>query len=114
MLFMQLATAAYACPRLDVAGNGWTPPTAPASPMHEGCDKVDSAYPNLCQQHCQAGNQSFDSGVLLIPAPAPARTLEITLPDPAAVVDSRIALSRELLARCNSPPLTLRNCCFRI
>ena len=63
LLFMQLATAAYACPQLG-------PPLAVNAAMSElmpGCNgdmaAMDSDQPQLCKPHCQAGQQSVNSSV---------------------------------------------------
>lgn len=63
VLFAQLAVAAYACPSID--GPAGVIAAANAEAMHAampGCDmgKNDSS-PNLCLQHCQAGDQSVQT-----------------------------------------------------
>jgi hypothetical protein len=63
VLFAQLAVAAYACPTID--GPAGAIAAANAAAMHAampGCDmgKSDS-NPNLCLQHCQAGDQSVQT-----------------------------------------------------
>ena len=63
VLFTQLAVAAYACPTID--GPASVIAAANAEAMQAampGCDmgKIDS-NPNLCLQHCQAGDQSVQT-----------------------------------------------------
>jgi hypothetical protein len=63
VLFAQLAVAAYACPTID--GPASVIAAANAEATHAampGCDmgKNDS-NPNLCLQHCQAGDQSVQT-----------------------------------------------------
>lgn len=67
VLFAQLAVAAYACPAIDgpagviAAANAEAMQAAVHAAM-PGCDmgKSDS-NPNLCLQHCQAGDQSVQT-----------------------------------------------------
>lgn len=114
LLFMQLAVAAYACPRLDVPNIVPAAITAEPSDMAKGCEVLDPANPNLCLQQLQAGTQLPDTAALPIPVPSAGAVLEIALPAPAGNSNSFIAVARDLLARDTAPPLTVRNCCFRI
>ncbi|MBC7956060.1 MAG: hypothetical protein H7Y33_09355 [Cytophagales bacterium] len=61
LLFMQLATAAYACPAQVTAER--TVAATPAMPEMPGCDMaqpMDPDQPQLCQAHCQQGNQAVN------------------------------------------------------
>ena len=116
MLFMQLAVAGYACPTLNIAQAG----AAAAMTMDDdmamsGCAGTDKAQPSLCHANDQAGNQSLDkpSAPHVQPFVAAALTLVFR---PAEFIDSAAAAEPDslLLARSTAPPLSIRNCCFRI
>ena len=111
LLFMQLATAAYACP----AAIG-TAPAVVDMPEMPGCDgkmpgTMDADQPLLCQAHCQQGSQAVH--------PTPALDAPTT-PLLLAVLDWSVAKGLPALAtRClpvlsagasppGSPPLYLR------
>jgi hypothetical protein len=114
LLFMQLAVAGYACP-----GSGSK--VAEAAAMAEAgmpCAEsmplsMDDQQPNLCNAHCQAGQQSADKHEL--PAPIALDTLpadfslQVTLP-----VFSETPLQAPHLQRTTAPPVAIRNCCFRL
>lgn len=117
VLFMQFAVAAYACPTLNIGQTAEASMQA-TSVDHEsmsGCNGVDMAQPSLCHVHDQTGNQSLDkpelrqvqafSPVVLVAA------LRLTdLGDYPVLRQSESSL----LARTTAPPLSIRNCCFRI
>lgn len=116
VLFMQLAMAAYACPSLQPAE-----PVAMtmASGDHDGmagCEEVvDIEQPALCHAHAQIGDQSLDKpaspgvapsvAVVLVPA---MQTISAT--DPPLPRHAEAAW----LMQDSFPPLSIRNCCFRI
>jgi hypothetical protein len=71
LLFAQLATAAYACPR-----SGAGAPTTVVEAHMPGCDgqmptSMDPAQPQLCKAHCERGSQTVNavSAVDLSPVP---------------------------------------------
>lgn len=117
-LFMQLAVAAYACPQLAAGMDIVQPSLVAAGPVQEmmpGCEMADRAQPALCHAHGQAGKQSLDK-----PEPPPvqpfvAAGLVIAL-HPATTVKVAEFLAADIasLARTTAPPLSIRNCCFRI
>jgi hypothetical protein len=63
VLFAQLAVAAYACPAVE--GPAAVIAAASVDAMRAampGCEMKDAAgNPNLCLQHCQAGDQSVQT-----------------------------------------------------
>ena len=63
VMFAQLAVAAYACPTLD--GPAGVIAAANAEAMHAAMPRCDmgksDSNPNLCLQHCQAGDQSVQT-----------------------------------------------------
>lgn len=74
LLFVQWATASYACPRLDpTAVGGEAAMTAAAMADVPGCaggmTGMDPEQPQLCKAHCEAGQQSVNSGAAGLDAP---------------------------------------------
>ena len=62
VLFTQLAVAAYACPTLD--GPAGVISAAMSVDRHAAmpnCEMHRAGNPNLCLQHCQAGDQSVQT-----------------------------------------------------
>ncbi len=76
---MQWATASYACPRFEGALTGSaTAATAdealvPMPDCHGDASAMDPAQPQLCKAHCEAGQQSVNSGAGALDVP-PALT----------------------------------------
>jgi hypothetical protein len=114
MLFMQLAVARYVCPMvmMDVAEGTQAMahagmPCADSMPM-----AMDDAQAGLCQAHCQADQQSADTYALpdlpMMPAMSHDFAKQSALPIPQGV-----PLQAPLLQRTTTPPLAVRNCCFR-
>jgi hypothetical protein len=114
LLFMQLAVAAYACPKLA--------PVTPA-PMLDAsgqamadCPELDPQSASLCHTHSNpSGTQSLEKPPVpaLQPFAAPRLVIELAhalVPVPAAV-SSPAPLLR---AASSSPPLAIRHCCFRL
>jgi hypothetical protein len=102
-LFAQLAVAAYACP-------GSSQQEAAAAAERPPCAELDTELSNLCQKHCHGSEQSQAAS----PVPAafvPAFIATIARsPETVRVERSQPSSSRHA----TSPPLTIRNCCFRI
>ena len=57
VLFLQLAVAAYACPRTDSG----TATLAAVVPAAQPCPGMDQERPKLCEQHCAQNSQSVDT-----------------------------------------------------
>jgi hypothetical protein len=115
MLFTQLAVAAYACPAIEGPANMIS--AAIADDMHAampGCDMRDTDNPNLCLQHCQAGDQSVQTTpVVSIPVLAAISTLAVI--DPAQLQSSPgIAALSFLPEHATSPPPLIRFGVLRI
>ena len=112
LLFMQLAVAAYACPKLM---------PSPSTPMLDGsgeqmvdCAEMDRESPTLCHEHTYEPTPSLDKpatpSVLPFVAAGFAPTLlwpeqTLTMPRPPRVF---------LHASGTSPPIAIRHCCFRL
>jgi hypothetical protein len=79
LLFMQLATAAYACPR-TLADNRSAIETARMADM-PGCDgnmssaAMDPDQPQLCKAHCEQGTQTFSPASSTSPSDLSSPTL---------------------------------------
>ena len=108
LLFSSLSVAAYACP--EGAGG-----SDAATTMPDGCPDQDAAQPNLCQAHCTAAQQrsgqsnadfqplSLMHGLLaVLHPPAPAQSMSLHRTRSRAFVQA------------TAPPISIRNCCFRL
>jgi len=118
MLFAQLAVAGYACPahQAGMTSGSAVPLASASNQAMPGCEQMDSDQPSLCHAHAQGASQSLDKPELpnLLPFSAAALTLvvlHIAVPD---VSVGNLPRSSPLLARVTAPPLSIRNCCFRI
>lgn len=122
LLFMQLAVAGYVCPlEARQAAGGAAPAVQDAQAGHDsmpGCSDASdqdlaSAAP-LCHTHCQVENQSLDRHEL--------PTFQAALPDPVLAIVvlttsgqgvEEVFLQPASMTRVTSPPISIRNCCFR-
>jgi hypothetical protein len=116
MLFMQLAVAGYACPSFNAASLD-----EPMSMLMDsnqamtGCGSSDKSQPSLCHAQDQSGNQSLDKPPTPHATPFLPARLTLVVQNIEFVSGSAgeqpVAL---LLTRSTAPPLSIRNCCFRI
>ena len=105
LLFTQLAVAAYACPALD---------KAPAAAIASPCANMDMQQPGLCKAHCEAGQQTVDANSPLHITPfVPAALAVVGLELPAAAPNF-VSHDSNCLNHSTAPPLSIRNCCFRL
>ena len=117
LLFMQLAVAGYVCPAwmlgmkaqvTDASAHAGMPCAGSMSKI----DKDDS-QPALCHAHCQSDQQSADTYQLpdlpVMPAIAPVFRQQDVL-----LISWGVQRQAPLLQRTTAPPLSVRNCCFRI
>jgi hypothetical protein len=110
MLFAQLAVSAYACPAISAAVE--SAQAAHTPPCH-GSVSNDSDQPALCQAHCQDGQQNVnDLQPFALAAFVPA--FIVTIIDSAAQMLEQVRPASPSLLHSTSPPLSIRNCCFRI
>ena len=110
LLFAQVALAAYECKGL---GQGSEPMEMQAStPCAESIPSQDRDV-GLCHAHCQASGQQADTYQPPVFASslafAPARTVVL-----ASTPASPVPPPSPQLRRSGSPPISVRNCCFRI
>lgn len=111
LLFMQLAVAGYTCP---IGPEKATVSTQAEMPCAESMSKsMDDAQPNLCQAHCQIGQQTNHNFELPSVPGMSVVFVDFSLPDIEPV---SLGVSWQLphLTRTTSPPASIRNCCFRI
>ena len=119
VLFMQLAVAAYACPTIkatpEIASQaGWA--SADSHSEMSGCEGgVDPEQPALCFAYSQEGGQSLYKPQ--VPDVQPAVVVDVV----RQIVDATLVLRPDTtyaqapwLMRASAPPLSIRNCCFRI
>lgn len=118
ILFMQVAVASYACPAMSMGQSGDESVSMSMS-RHaadmSNCAGMDQEQPNLCHAYDHAGKQSLDKPELPTAQPFVAAQLVIatvTIDDVSNVSPKRSTST--LLTRTTSPPLSVRNCCFRI
>jgi hypothetical protein len=112
LLFMQLAVAAYACPKLMPA------PSAPmldstGQPMAD-CSETDQQSPSLCEAHAHKQTPSLEKpdAPAVMPFVATGLALVLVWPEQAAALPSPPHVF--LHASGTSPPIAIRHCCFRL
>ena len=114
LLFMQLAVASYVCPGAiskvaeTAAMADASMPCAESMPLH-----MDDEQPGLCHAHCQAGQASVDKHESPPPAPIGALLPDFTIPVIIKAF-SEAPLQAPHLQRTTAPPISIRNCCFRL
>lgn len=111
LLFMQFAVAGYACPSGPEKVAAMVKVQMPCA---ESMSKsLDDAQPNLCQAHCQVGQQTNNNYELPSLPGMSVVSVDFSLPDIAPVT---LGVSWQLhhLTRTTAPPTSIRNCCFRI
>lgn len=117
LLFLQLATAAYACamqsaPRADASMAGMPCAQEMAT---EGMAAMDPDQPGLCLEHCKGGSQSIEPATQgALPAPALDALFVVAAPvGPEVEFSASRAWQFE---RDGIPPLphSILHCCFRI
>jgi hypothetical protein len=116
MLFMQLAVAGYACPSFNLGQIGESVSMSMDDDQAmPGCAGTDKAQPSLCHANDQAGNQSLDKPSMPHVQPFMAAVLTLVFRNIEFTGNStEIQPNALLLARSTAPPLSIRNCCFRI
>ncbi|MFM9433026.1 hypothetical protein ACFDR9_000055 [Janthinobacterium sp. CG_23.3] len=117
MLFMQLAVASYACPNLRTGQNNGALAQSSGSGMRNmsACTGMDMQQPSLCHAHSQTGNQSLDKPELPQVQPFVAvELMQALIFLDTAYRPHAVQSPAPLLQRATAPPLSIRNCCFRI
>ena len=117
LLFLQLATAAYACEMNST-------PRAAASMAGMPCAEamaggymatMDADQPGLCHEHCKGGLQTIEpAATVALAAPAMVVLFVITAPAAPAVEASGWQAQRVERDSAPPPPHAILHCCFRI
>lgn len=118
LLFVQLAVAGHSC---DVLGNAHQfaniTVAADKSAHHcmTDCTGTGGEERSVCEKHCNPGDNSLDRPALpdlvaSIPATLVFHVVDAYLPVQSATWRS----DAFFLTRSVEPPLSVRNCCFRI
>jgi hypothetical protein len=114
VLFMQFAVAAYACPGMGVARPASAEASAPEHQAMTGCHGMDTRQPTLCHASDQSGNQSLDKPEIPQIQPFVPGQLVASIAFSADMRDAlAVPMQEPSLTRATSPPLAVRNCCFR-
>lgn len=118
MLFVQLAVAAYACPSRQITQAAEDAAMMAQAGGHEhmaDCEGMDADVSALCHAHCQPDTQSLDKPPLPDISPFVAIALVTTVIDFTFAIQPIAAPRDDLsLRRITAPPISIRNCCFRI
>ena len=114
LLFMQLAVAGYVCSTTGPK----VAQTAAMALLNMPCAEsmvldLDDAQPNLCNAHCQAGQQTADKHELSLPVALGAPPAGFALPARVTLL-SGAPLQAPHLMRTTAPPVAISNCCFRL
>jgi len=109
MLCMQLAVAAYACPKVGADERTEMMANMP------GCTGMDETQPSLCKSHCQPKQQLLDKAELPPIAPFALSGLGYLAGIAAVPVMPQLdtACDQPQLERATAPPIAITNCCFR-
>jgi hypothetical protein len=117
LLFMQLAVAAYTCPGESTRGghmSAYVTADSGGEDM-EGCTGMDKEQPSLCHAYDQKNIQSHEKpSVPPVAAFAPVLLLGSFVPLEPADASLPGSPDSSFLARSTAPPLSIRNCCFRV
>ena len=116
MLFMQLAVASYACPGMSAGSNTAVSASATMEDM-PNCDGMDPEQSTLC--HMLAYGEPSKQSHEKTPAPVVPPFVPVELMLGLAIFDVMVppsitAYPPIALTRTSSPPIAIRNCCFRI
>ena len=117
MLFMQLAVASYACPGMSAGSNLEARAAATMVEDMPNCDGMDPEQSTLC--HVYAYGEPAKQSLEKTPAPLVPPFVAVELILSLAIFDvivfpSAPAYPPIALTRTSSPPIAIRNCCFRI
>ena len=112
-VFAQLMGAVHAC---EIGLDGKVPAKAAAvSPMDgDCCDHGQPAPDPACDNHCQQGYKAPER--VQLPSVAPLAAIGFATSVAAVTPPERPSSARAAphLARHTEPPISVRNCCFRI
>lgn len=107
LLFMQLAVAAYACPKLDAPAHALQMSSLSMNVMpdcHTGPGGMDEKAPQLCRIHCGGDSETAPSSFAPDINSLTAQALCLVYVVPAVLEDSRSAERHAACAEAASPP----------
>ncbi len=113
VLTAQLAVSAYACPMQFMGmDEAVVEADALAATANDAVSSVpDAASPALCQKHCEQGQQNVND----TPQPqAHVSLAAVFIVTPLIDTTTSATAPTPFLLHATSPPLSIRNCCFRI
>lgn len=114
LLFMQLAVAAYACPKLSPIEQPAVMMEASGQPMAD-CPGIDRQSPTLCQAHAHKTPQSLDKAEPPPVQPFVPMSLVALIEAPDEAIPTGFSTPASLLlASSTAPPIAIRHCCFRL
>ena len=112
LLFMQLAVAGYSCP-IGAKASEVAAMAEAGLPCAGDMAAVDAEQPGLCHAHCQSAQQTVEKAQSPAPAAAVATGFTYTI-EPVRLSPPAHPAQAPSLLRTTAPPITVRNCCFRI
>jgi hypothetical protein len=113
LLFMQLAVAAYACPKLEAPQKA-VMLDASGQPM-ANCPQADPQSPSLCEAHSNQLPQSLEKPPAPSVQPFMASGLAVYILPPDSLIPAEQPIPASFLhAAGAAPPLAIRHCCFRL
>jgi hypothetical protein len=114
LLFMQLAMAAYACPKLSPVQQESTMLDASGQPMKD-CPELDKQSPSLCQSSSHEAPQSADTSSPPSVQPFVPTGLIVHVVTADKLLPPGFTIAAAFLhASSTAPPVAIRNCCFRL
>jgi hypothetical protein len=114
LLFMQLAVASYACPKLTPVEPPAVMMQASGQPMAD-CPEIDKQRPSLCQAHAHKTPQSLDKAEPPPVQPFVPVSLVALIEAPDEAIPTGFSTPASfLLASSTAPPIAIRHCCFRL
>ena len=117
LLFLQLATAAYACAMHSTPPAGASMSGMPCAQEMAagGMATMDPEQPGLCHEHCKGGFQTIEPAVQGA-LPAPVLDALFVIAPPVGPVVLAGAWRAWQFERDSAPPLphSILHCCFRI
>ena len=114
VLFTQFAASAYACPLHSSDNVAVLAASGVARVSMPDCGQPDMKQSALCRNHCQQDKQIVDKAeVPTIASPLAVGFVSMLVAVPT-IKRLFIASQSSHLQRATAPPLSIRNCCFRI
>lgn len=117
LLFLQLASAAYACALQSTRPADASMAGMPCAEAMVNVDKasMDPDQPGLCHEHCKGGTQTIEP-LASIALPIPSMVMLFVIAPPVAPEAEGNGWQHGRVERDSAPPTphTILHCCFRI